>query len=237
VNDSYFLTVLSKTAAISLTLAAMPVVGLAENLVVNSSFEKPNAIAADNGATINRDNGLDSTWYAGANIDGWTVGQNSVDLMLDTLVNAADGHQSIDLNGDYGLGGSVYQDLTTVPGHWYRLKFALSGNYNLTTQYGPNPEIKSVQVQWRGAALADISLRPASDSTEVPALPETVLWSRYEYYVQATSTKTRLEFVSTTPTPTAYGVLLDAVSVEPVGKRSDDDKHEGSKHEAEAREH
>jgi hypothetical protein len=152
--------------------------------------------------------------------------------MLDTLANPAKGHQSIDLNGDYGLGGSLYQDLKTVPGHWYRLRFALSGNYDLTTQDGPNSEIKSVEVQWNGSPLADIDLRPASNSTAVPSsLPVTVLWSHYAYYVLATSTTTRLEFVSTIPTATAYGAFLDAVSVTPVpgpnqrGITDEDDHH------------
>ena len=218
----------SKTATVMLFLIAAPPPALA-NLVKNGSFEKPNAVAPDNGATINRNNGLDSTWYAGSNIDGWTVGQNSIDLMLNTLANPAQGQQSIDLNGDFGLGGSVYQDLNTEPGHWYRLRFALSGNYNLVTEYGPDPEIKSVQVQWNGAPLADISLRTASESTDIPTFPETVLWSRYEYYVQATSSVTRLEFESTIPTATAYGPFLDAVSVIPVaGPNRHGDSDDGS---------
>jgi hypothetical protein len=207
------MTSIAAAGATAVVLAVVPHVAFA-NLITNGSFEAPNAVAPDNGASINRGNGLDSTWYAGASIGGWIVGQNSVDLMLNTLVNAADRRQSIDLNGDYGLGGSIYQDLTTVAGQTYHLRFALSGGYNLCSEFGPDPATKGAAVSWGGATIADLTLSPASANTDCGGpLPEAVIWTHYDYDVTASSSLTRLFFGSTIPTATAYGMFLDDVSM------------------------
>ena len=49
----------------------------------------------------------------------------SIDLIGGTW-QAARGQQSVDLSGE--TAGAIYQDLPTVPGRRYRLRFALAGN-------------------------------------------------------------------------------------------------------------
>ena len=56
---------------------------------------------------------------------GWTVDRNSIDL-IGPYWNAADGSQSVDLDGL--APGSISQTFTTVAGQQYRLTFAYSAN-------------------------------------------------------------------------------------------------------------
>ena len=67
---------------------------------------------------------------AGQTLGGWTVGHGSVDLVTNAGFReywpAASGRQSVDLNG--WEPGSIWQEIPTVPGASYTLRFALSGN-------------------------------------------------------------------------------------------------------------
>jgi hypothetical protein len=97
---------------------------LGPNLVTNGSFETP---IGDNQWGSNP-----ATWFAGETFDGWTVTQDSVDIVRFGApglgaVPSYDGVQLVDLNGSPGVGG-IRQDITIANPGIYRLHFALSGN-------------------------------------------------------------------------------------------------------------
>jgi hypothetical protein len=93
---------------------------LGPNLVTNGSFKTP---IGDNGWGSNP-----ATWFAGETFDGWTVTQDSVDIVrFGAPGSSYDGVQLVDLNGSPGVGG-IRQDITIANRGIYRLHFALSGN-------------------------------------------------------------------------------------------------------------
>ena len=106
--------------------------------MVNGSFEAPSA----GGSFVG--------YGGGGNIGGWTVGGSGVDH-IGGFWQAADGVQSVDLNGSDA--GSVFQDLVTIPGGEYSTRFALAGN-----PFGF--EAKHLSVLWDGAQVGHLHLRP-----------------------------------------------------------------------------
>src|SRR4051812_25351871 len=67
-------------------------------------------------------------FYAGASLGGgWFVSDGTVEIVRDYWP-AAEGHQSIDLSGIFEEVGTIYQDVATVPGRTYKIKFAFAGN-------------------------------------------------------------------------------------------------------------
>ncbi|MFJ8751222.1 DUF642 domain-containing protein [Streptomyces sp. NPDC102441] len=69
---------------------------------------------------------LFSTYLGGQTAGPWAVGGNSVDLTSDRLWDAAEGNQSLDLNGS--TSGSVSQEISTHPLTSYVVSFELAGN-------------------------------------------------------------------------------------------------------------
>ena len=67
-----------------------------------------------------------STYLGGQALGPWTAGGHSVDLTSDRLWDAAEGHQSLDLNGS--TSGSVSQEIPVLPLTSYVVSFELAGN-------------------------------------------------------------------------------------------------------------
>ncbi|MFB8237593.1 choice-of-anchor C family protein [Kitasatospora purpeofusca] len=63
---------------------------------------------------------------AGQTIGPWSVASGSVDLIGAGFWQAAEGDQSVDLNGNSA--GTVTQRFTTVPGATYSVTYSLAGN-------------------------------------------------------------------------------------------------------------
>jgi choice-of-anchor C domain-containing protein len=173
-------------ALFAVLLAAVPVA--AQNIVTNGSFETP---TAPPGSFI--------TFGAGATFGGWTVGIGSIDL-VGTYWQAADGQQSVDLNGI--TTGSIFQDLVTTPGSLYTLSFAMAGNMD------GGPVIKSMDVFWGalslGTFLFDTTGRSAGAmGWQIFILPD----------LEATNAATRLTFRSNDGG--AFGPAVDDVRVVP----------------------
>ncbi|WP_328958685.1 choice-of-anchor C family protein [Kitasatospora purpeofusca] len=63
---------------------------------------------------------------AGQTIGPWSVASGSVDLIGAGFWQAAEGNQSLDLNGSNA--GTVTQSFTTVPGTTYSVIYSLAGN-------------------------------------------------------------------------------------------------------------
>jgi hypothetical protein len=136
-----------------------------------------------------------------------------VDLFNNLFANAADGSQFVDLQGDYGYNGGVYQDISTVAGDRYLLKFAMSAMSTCYgSLYGPNGD-KTASVNW-GGTISDITVSPSSAGCTSATYP--ISWTYFEMNVTATGNTTRLMFSDNMNWNTAYGMALDDVSLERV---------------------
>jgi choice-of-anchor C domain-containing protein len=159
----------------------------AQNLIVNGGFEDPPGV---------------QTWIvfgAGATLPGWVVGNGTVEI-VGTFWQAAEGSQSLDLNGIFEEIGTIYQDVPTVPGQHYKVRFAYAGNLDC------GPTIKTTLVTWDGQELDTVSFDTTGHSfTDMG-------WSYYEFEVTASSSTGRLGFQSLTSS--FCGPVLDNVSVE-----------------------
>lgn len=93
-----------------IALSATAAYSQPQNLVTNGGFETPVVPSSI------------ETFFASSTFGGWTVSGHSVDLVSRTNWMAADGGQSLALSGQSA--GAVHQDLVTVPGQSYRLRFA-----------------------------------------------------------------------------------------------------------------
>jgi choice-of-anchor C domain-containing protein len=189
--DAVFDVTLSEPAAQAVTVRYRTHDGSATasaagtNLVANGSFEEPPVTF------------FDWNFYpAGSALGAWTVGGHSVDLVAGW--QDAAGNQSVDLNG--ADVGSVFQDVATVPGQAYLLRFALSGNPETI------PAVKQIEVSFGGESVAvesfDTTGRSISDMG----------WAYRTHAVTAFSDVTRLTFASVTPF-TNGGPMVDDVSL------------------------
>lgn len=104
----------------------------------------------------------------------------------------------------------MYQDISTIIGQEYVLRFAMSGETGGCAVYGPNGD-KTASVSWGGSVLQNITLTPAADNCA--AGPWQFSWTYFEYNVTATASSTRLYFADNMPWSTAYGMTLDDVSL------------------------
>lgn len=176
------------TCAVALTLSA----GLsahAASIVTNGSFEEASTGSAPTGS-------FQTLGATSTHILGWTLDSGSMDW-INTYWTASDGDLSLDMSGDNA--GSIYQDLATVIGQWYRLTFDLAGNP------AGGPEVKHMSVD-----LGVLS-EPRSFDVSGHSLSD-MGWATQTIDFQAVDTTTRLRFTSTTSG--AYGPALDNVSVE-----------------------
>jgi len=107
------------TATVTVTpVNDAPTLGFSESVaIVNGSFETPAAPA-----------GWFSTYNEGANLGGWTVTKNSIDV-VGTLWAAADGNQSVDMNGNDK--GRIEQPIATIANADYRVSFELRSSGTL----------------------------------------------------------------------------------------------------------
>ena len=158
------------------------------SLVTNGDFESPDA----------------GSWFvvykARQTFDSWTVESGSVDL-TGRLWPAARGKQSVDLTGTTDEAGTIYQNLPTVPGQSYVLRFAKGGNP------GGEPAIKRMEVWWDDNLVDTLTV----DTTGWKV--NTIVWEYREYTVVALGSTTRLRFKSLTEGN--FGPVLDDVSVVP----------------------
>jgi choice-of-anchor C domain-containing protein len=145
------------------------------------------------------------TRFAGESIGMWTVQSGSVDQAASTLWAAADGLQSLDMSGS--TAGVIYQDVQTVPGQLYTLRFALAGN----TAGGS--ATKGLNVTWDVASAASPAVVASTTFATSGASPTDMRWAYHEYTLAATVSVMRLRFVSLENS--AYGPALDDVTLVP----------------------
>ncbi|MFJ9611473.1 choice-of-anchor C family protein [Kitasatospora sp. NPDC101176] len=134
---------------------------------------------------------------AGQTIGPWKVTAGSVDLIGAGFWQAAEGDQSLDLNGSGS--GTIAQSFTTTPGTTYSVTYALAGN----------PEggvaLRTGRALIDGQDFQDFSF----DVTGRTRAAMGYVGRQFTFVAQGTSTT--LSFVSTVGG--AYGPVLDDVQV------------------------
>ncbi|WP_299540337.1 DUF642 domain-containing protein [uncultured Streptomyces sp.] len=137
-------------------------------------------------------------YAAGQSVGPWAVGGDTVDLVSDRLWDAAEGDQSLDLNG---IGpGSVSQRISTLPLTSYVVTFELAGNP------GPGPDVKTGELLVDGAVLTSFSFDTAPhDFRSMGYEKQTAV------FTTLLDTSVTLTFASTNPS--AGGPVIDDVRV------------------------
>ncbi|GAB7186375.1 DUF642 domain-containing protein [Kitasatospora sp. Ki12] len=152
----------------------------------DGSFESPKAPA-----------NAYSALSAGQVIGPWQVTAGSVDLIGAGFWQAAEGDQSVDLNG--AAAGTVAQTFTTVPGTTYSVTYALAANP------GGGPAVKTGRALIDGQDFQDFSF----DSTGKTRAAMGYVGRQFSFVAQNSSTT--LTFTSTVAG--AHGPVLDNVQV------------------------
>ncbi|MDX2936980.1 choice-of-anchor C family protein [Streptomyces ipomoeae] len=166
--------------------ASLSAVSVQAELFSNGSFETP---TVREGAAL--------YLPAGQTIGPWLVASGSVDHIGPGYWQAADGVQSLDLNG---LGpGAVSQTFATIPQQRYTLTYALAGNPNGL------PTVKTGRVVINGETVQDF-IFDATGKTRA-----NMGWETRTVNFTATSSSTTLTFESTTIGPN--GPAIDNVKI------------------------
>jgi len=152
----------------------------------DGSFESPSAPA-----------GAFSTFTTGQSIGPWAVTASSVDLIGPGFWAAADGDQSLDLDGTSA--GTVAQTFATTPGTTYTVSYALAGNP------AAGPALKTGKVLVDGEDAQDFSF----DITGKTFTDMGYVTQGFTFL--ATRPATTLAFASTTPG--AWGPVLDNIQL------------------------
>jgi len=174
-------------------LALLASTSLGQNLLVNGSFEAPNA----GGSFTSRsgDFGPGNGWFIVGAIDH-----------IGGFWAAADGAQSVDLNS--ATSGSVSQSFSTIPGRVYRIRYAASENL-----FGF--EAKTMVVFWNASAIENVVIAhdPSRTTTDMK-------WAYRVLHTYAAGSTSTLTFTSTTGSMPGsqgntafYGPAIDDVSV------------------------
>ena len=156
------------------------------NLVADPGFEAPRITHAPYVPLVEGDS-----------ISAWVV-LGSIDLISADYWSAAEGGQSVDLDG-CGVGG-VTQVVTTRAGATYELCFALSANPD-----GP-PTIKTLEVLWDGRRVASLTVSSAGSTRQ------RMRWTYHRYDVVGRGGTSVLTFRSSTEG--CYGAVIDDVKLQ-----------------------
>ncbi|MFE2110002.1 choice-of-anchor C family protein [Kitasatospora sp. NPDC059463] len=184
-------------------------VAVAALLVAGATALAGPAQAADGHRALSRfDDGSFETPKAPANaftplttgqgIGPWAVTAGSVDLIGAGFWQAAEGDQSLDLNGSSS--GTVAQSFTTVPGTTYSVSYALAGNP------AGGPALRTGRALIDGQDFQDFSF----DVTGRTRTAMGYVGRQFTFVAQAASTT--LSFTSTVAG--AYGPVIDNVQVQ-----------------------
>ncbi|WP_437629954.1 DNRLRE domain-containing protein [Sorangium sp. So ce854] len=148
------------------------------NIVTNGSFESPSV----------RSGGL----WQGTSITGWRAAYGQIEVWNHAYgTNPAHGNQHVELDAQGS--SAIYQDLATIPGATYVLRFSFAGSP------GTGASQNVLGVVWGGQPLATLS---TASST----------WVQHTYTVVASGTTTRLQF-NDLGQSNGQGTFLDNVTV------------------------
>jgi choice-of-anchor C domain-containing protein len=136
----------------------------------------------------------------GRQIGPWTVTQGDVHLIGAGFWEAADGVQSLDLDGS--VNGGIARDFDTLPLLTYRVSYSVAGNWQGA------PVVKTGDVRVNGVVRQQFTF----DTTA--ATNADMNYARKTFLFLATGFSTELEFVSTVA-PQGYGAVIDDVDIQP----------------------
>jgi hypothetical protein len=173
------------------------------NLVQNGDFEVPPVPAGF------------ITYFPPSGPPGWLLTEGSVDQVHRSFWEPACGDRSMDMTGTPGQ-GTLAQNVPTVAGEAYRLRFAYAANPD-TACDANEPTQVTMLVRWAGQTVATLTITRTPD----PTLPRTPAWQPFEATVVGQAGATLLEFDS--QSGRICGPTLDAVSVQQLGDDGDDD--------------
>ncbi|MDH6139322.1 MULTISPECIES: choice-of-anchor C family protein [Kitasatospora] len=135
----------------------------------------------------------------GQSIGPWQITSGNVDLIGAGFWQAAEGDQSVDLNGS--TAGTIAQTFTTTPGTTYTVTYSLAGNP------AAGPTVKTGHADIDGQDFQDFSFDITGKSTT------TMGYVGRQFTFVAANSATTLSFASTT---TGYaGPVVDNVQVLP----------------------
>lgn len=137
-------------------------------------------------------------------ITGWTATGGGVDLLEDPW-DVSDGLRAVDL--DLRSPGGIEQRFTTSVGQRYQVLFDLSGNPE------GGPQVKQMRVT-AGSFSEDFAFDSVGQTID------SLIWQRTAFSFTASDDFTTLSFASLSPAGSAYGALIDNVSVDPVPEPS-----------------
>lgn len=193
-------TSLLKASAAAVALAAATTANA--NLIVNGSFETP-----DIDTTPGAVGGSGWQVYTGNEVDGWFIHQGfGIEIQQSgTVVTAQHGNQYVELDS-HGSGvdsnTAIRQDISGLTvGQTYELSFWYQPR---TTAAGwDNPNDNGLDVYWDALEIDSIANVFRDEDTD---------WTRYSYYVTATSA-TGGVMLAADGTANTLGALIDNVSL------------------------
>ncbi|MGW5674101.1 choice-of-anchor C family protein [Streptomyces sp. NPDC003860] len=140
-----------------------------------------------------------ATYSAGQALGPWQVTGGTVDLIGKGYWGAAEGDQSVDLNG--ASAGTVSQTFTTVPGTTYTVSYALAGNVSPA----------HLSILKTGRALIDGQDFQNFSFDTTGKSPTNMGYVNRQFTFVANGTTTTLAFASTMAG--AWGAVIDDVRV------------------------
>lgn len=180
--------------------AAVLIAG-AGTLLTAPASASPSAISHFDGGSFETPTVAANTFQnsaMGQSLGPWRVASGNVDLIGAGYWQAAEGDQSVDLNG--ASAGAVSQTFSTTPGTAYTVTYSLAGNP------GDSTKLKTGKVLIEGQNFQDFSFDTTGKTTT------NMGYVRRQVTFVATSTSTTLTFASTTPN-SAWGPVIDDVTV------------------------
>ncbi|MCQ4045294.1 choice-of-anchor C family protein [Streptantibioticus rubrisoli] len=143
-------------------------------------------------------------YRAGQFIGPWQVAQGSVNITRSDAFQAADGKQSIDLNGDppAPINGALAQTFNTTAGQHYIVSFFFAGNFTCA------PAIKTMTLQAAQTTSNFTFDTTGHSANNMGWRPETVRFT-------ATGARSTVRFISTTDPNSRCGPTIDGVKVVP----------------------
>jgi choice-of-anchor C domain-containing protein len=176
---------IGKLICVSMLAAVFAVPALADNLVLDGSFETLNA-----GTTF-------ATIGVGP-LGSWTINTGTVDLVGSGYWQAHAGINSVDMNGVSPA--SISQSLNTTVGQNYALSFWISGNPDI------GADLKSMDVLWGGVVIGTVNFLTAANTHA------NMGYIQYSFNVTASGNSTVLGFASSTQN-CCWGPVVDDVTV------------------------
>lgn len=142
---------------------------------------------------------------ATSDIGRWTVTGGDADLIGSGFWQAAEGRQSLDLDGD--VSGTIEQTFATTASVCYAVHYALAGNVDS----GPAVKTGYAQVNQSVLGLSSRPIRRDFTFNITGKSRDDMGYVRRTFYFRSLSSKATLGFTSTTHS--GYGPVLDDVSV------------------------